>query len=151
MRSNELGFDVPRPEMQFTANRLPVPEGRITLALIHGGPESATYIVHAYADGLVTFEGLKNTFVVGTRWRNAPVGEVLALEARLCRSGLESLSLVTDRRHPHAALTVERCTQPIRIDFDTFASDAASTRAQRALDDVLDSLRVRAFAGLARH
>ena len=69
---------------------------------------------------------------------------------RLCRSRLGSSSIAVDRRHPHAALAVESCTPRIQIDFDTLGTDDASARGQHALDDVLDSLRVRPFARLAR-
>ena len=152
MRSNELGYEVGPPEMRFTGDPMRAPEGAIALTLIHfGGPDGTTYMVHAYRDGLVAFEGLKNTLVVGTRWRMAPVEQVTTLEARLCRSGFDTPPLASDRAHPHAALAVERCARPIRISFETFATDAASVRAQHALDDVLDSLHVRPFAGLARH
>jgi hypothetical protein len=152
MRSNELGDEAPPLEMRFTADPMPAPEAAVTLTLIHfGGPDGTTYMVHVYRDGLVAFEGLKNTLVVGTRWRMAPVEQVTTLEARLCRSGFDTPPLASDRAHPHAALAVERCARPIRISFETFATDAASVRAQHALDDVLDSLHVRPFAGLARH
>ena len=151
MRSNELGDEAPPLEMRFTADPMPAPEAAVTLTLIHfGGPDGTTYMVHAYRDGLVAFEGLKNTLVVGTRWRMAPVEQVTTLEARLCGSGLDDQPLVTVPGRAHAALALERCAQPIRIDFDAFATDAASLRAQHALDDILDSLRVRPFAGIAR-
>jgi len=151
MRSNELGFELSEPEMGFTSDPMPTPEVPATLLLLHGGPDAPTYLVRGYPDGLVVFEGLKNVRALGIRWRKAPPGDVTALQARLCQSGLQTLSLAVDRQHPHAALAVEGCSRPIRIDFDTFATDEASARAQQSLNDVLDSLRVRPFAGLARH
>jgi hypothetical protein len=150
MRSNELGYEVPLPEMRFTSDPMPAPEVPAALLLFHGGQDAATYLVRAYPDGLVVFEGLRNVGALGIRWRRAPPSDITALEGRLCRSRLGSSSIAVDRRHPHAALAVESCTPRIQIDFDTLGTDDASARGQHALDDVLDSLRVRPFARLAR-
>jgi len=150
MRSNELGYEVPLPEMRFTSDPMPAPEVPAALLLFHGGQDAATYLVRAYPDGLVVFEGLRNVGALGIRWRRAPSSDITALEGRLCRSRLGSSSIAVDRRHPHAALAVESCTPRIQIDFDTLGTDDASARGQHALDDVLDSLRVRPFARLAR-
>jgi hypothetical protein len=40
---------------------------------------------------------------------------------------------------------------PINLEFETLAEDSVSARAQRALDDVLDTLSVKPLARLARH
>ena len=96
------------------------------------------------------FDGQANVPRLGRHWRQAPPDDVSTLLQRLRGSGLGFFPPLVAPGRPNATLSVPGCVPPVQLQFETLAEDPASTRSQRALDDVLDTLYVRPLARLGR-